>query len=175
MLIRKLLGMTILFALSMTSGFGQTESFLIDFQKKWKHAAAYTLEVATLMPAEAYDYRPTPEQKSFKEQLLHILSNAVWLSSSYLGGEVYEADLKRTDYSKEDMLNLLQTTFQYTQKVLEEFTLAELDDPVQFFNEEVNKKGQILTLLNDHHTHHRGQLLVYLRLNGITPPRYKGW
>jgi len=24
-------------------------------------------------------------------------------------------------------------------------------------------------------THHRGQLVVYLRLNGILPPNYVGW
>jgi len=30
-------------------------------------------------------------------------------------------------------------------------------------------------LLNDHQTHHRGQLVVYLRLNGIKPPAYIGW
>jgi hypothetical protein len=26
-----------------------------------------------------------------------------------------------------------------------------------------------------HQTHHRGQLVVYLRLKGIKPPQYRGW
>nr|WP_262481137.1 DinB family protein [Algibacter pectinivorans] len=33
-------------------------------------------------------------------------------------------------------------------------------------------KRQILLLLADHITHHRGQMLVYMRLKGIKPPRY---
>jgi uncharacterized damage-inducible protein DinB len=36
-------------------------------------------------------------------------------------------------------------------------------------------KLQILNLLNDHQTHHRAQLIVYLRINGIKPPDYVGW
>jgi uncharacterized damage-inducible protein DinB len=30
-------------------------------------------------------------------------------------------------------------------------------------------------LMHDHHTHHRGQIIVYLRLNGLKPPKYVGW
>lgn len=36
-------------------------------------------------------------------------------------------------------------------------------------------KLQFINLLNDHQTHHRGQMMVYLRLNGIQPPEYMGW
>jgi uncharacterized damage-inducible protein DinB len=31
---------------------------------------------------------------------------------------------------------------------------------------------QFLLLLADHVSHHRGQMLVYLRMKGITPPNY---
>jgi uncharacterized damage-inducible protein DinB len=27
-------------------------------------------------------------------------------------------------------------------------------------------------MIADHITHHRGQMLVYMRLNGLKPPRY---
>jgi uncharacterized damage-inducible protein DinB len=36
-------------------------------------------------------------------------------------------------------------------------------------------KLQIINLINDHQTHHRAQLLVYLRLKGVKPPEYVGW
>ncbi|MEM9260816.1 MAG: DinB family protein, partial [Bacteroidota bacterium] len=36
-------------------------------------------------------------------------------------------------------------------------------------------KRVIVYLLQDHATHHRSQLLVYLRLLGHQPPRYRGW
>ncbi len=34
---------------------------------------------------------------------------------------------------------------------------------------------QIINLMNDHLTHHRAQAIVYLRLNGVMPPKYVGW
>jgi uncharacterized damage-inducible protein DinB len=32
-----------------------------------------------------------------------------------------------------------------------------------------------MNLLQDHITHHRDQLLVYLNFKGITPPEFSGW
>ncbi|OYY03206.1 MAG: DinB family protein, partial [Sphingobacteriia bacterium 35-40-5] len=34
---------------------------------------------------------------------------------------------------------------------------------------------QFLNLIQDHQTHHRAQLIVYLRLNMLNPPNYTGW
>ncbi|MDT8346268.1 MAG: DinB family protein, partial [Flavobacteriaceae bacterium] len=50
----------------------------------------------------------------------------------------------------------------------------ELSEKVNFFAGE-KTKIQILNLLHDHVTHHRGQLVVYLNLKEIKPPRYTGW
>ena len=53
--------------------------------------------------------------------------------------------------------------------------------PPESFTEEVSffsgpkSKLQIMNLMQDHVSHHRGQLVVYLNLNEIEPPRYVGW
>ena len=36
-------------------------------------------------------------------------------------------------------------------------------------------KFQILNLLEDHVTHHRGQLIVYLNFKNSIPPSFIGW
>jgi len=38
-----------------------------------------------------------------------------------------------------------------------------------------SSKLRLLNLMDNHLAHHRGQLVVYLRLNGIKPPSYAGW
>jgi uncharacterized damage-inducible protein DinB len=63
--------------------------------------------------------------------------------------------------------NLAITTVQHV-------SANELDDQVDFFAGKKNKMLMV-NLLNDHQAHHRGQLIVYLRLKGITPPPYTGW
>jgi len=36
-------------------------------------------------------------------------------------------------------------------------------------------KYKFLNLIQDHQTHHVGQLIVYLKINNIEPPKYIGW
>lgn len=157
-------------------GFGnaQQSSYLVECQQKLKNSAEYTLEVAELMPEEKYDYKPVSEEMSFKEQLLHLIGNVNWLTSDYLGGKRLDKDLKKKDYSKTEIINILKEGYALAAEALANFKAEQLDDPVKFFAGPMTKR-QILTLLNDHQTHHRAQMIVYLRLNGIKPPTYRGW
>lgn len=51
---------------------------------------------------------------------------------------------------------------------------TDLTTKVDFFARPKTKL-QILNLMQDHVTHHRAQILVYLNLNEIKPPKYVGW
>jgi uncharacterized damage-inducible protein DinB len=75
---------------------------------------------------------------------------------------------------KEDVLRLLEASFDHAGKAISKFPAKELDTMIDFFAGPM-KKRRVFFLLTDHVTHHRGQLVVYLRLNDITPPRYRGW
>ena len=112
---------------------------------------------------------------SFGEQLMHLASNMGWLCTSYLGGS--ESPVSKTankTLKKEYLLSQLNKTYDYAINILQHFETGHLADTVTFFAGPMNKL-QIINLLNDHQTHHRAQLLVYLRLNGIKPPQYVGW
>ena len=142
---------------------------------KLKNAKAYTLQVANLMPAEKYDYKPSNEEMAFGKQLLHISENLCWLSSSYLTSNknpITEADAKLT--SKQDIITATTKAYDFAITTLQNFDTKTLADTVKFFAGPMNKL-QIINLIQDHQTHHRAQLLVYLRLNGIKPPSYVGW
>ncbi|MDX1940008.1 MAG: DinB family protein [Saprospiraceae bacterium] len=149
-------------------------NYIVESQQKLKNATAYTLEIAELMPEEYYDFKPVAEEMSFKEQLLHIIGNANWLISSYLGGKALTQDLKKKDYTKAEVIAIMKEGFGNAAETLANLKSEQLEEPVKFFAGDMNKR-QIMTLLNDHHTHHRGQIIVYLRLKGVKPPQYKGW
>lgn len=154
---------------------GQQTSIKGAFLEKWNNSSKYMLAVAEAMPEEYYDYKPTERQKSFKEQLLHIQSNMSWLNSSYFIKN--EQDKNTTDYftfNKKDTIELLRTSFDKVYTTIKSTSGEELKETVTFFAGPKSKL-QILNLMQDHVTHHRGQLIVYLNLKNVAPPVFSGW
>ena len=141
------------------------------FLLKWENSKNYLLEIAKAMPEANYNYKPTERQMSFQEQLIHIQGNMDWLSSKYFNGEKTE---KIDPKSKEEIINQLTASFDNVAEIIKNVPLEDLTTEVEFFAGPKSKL-QILNLLQDHVTHHRGQLIVYLNLNTIEPPKYRGW
>lgn len=126
------------------------------------------------MPEQAYSYRPRAEMMSFEEQVLHLCRNANWLCTDYLDGEPHSADLQATGYGKEELLAILDELKAKSTAAIAALEDSGLEEERDFFAGPMNTR-QILLLLHDHMTHHRGQLVVYLRLQGQQPPPYRGW
>ena len=177
----RILYLSTLFVVFFLSDAKGQESYREELLAKWDNAVAYTLEVAELMPDSAYTFRPTDEQRTFRGQLLHTAGNMIWLSQNYLGHSVEGFDFaakrqewEKADYNKEETIEEVSFALHFAREAIAGFDLNQLDEKVDFFAGPMSKR-QILTLLNDHHTHHRAQMIVYLRLQGLRPPRYRGW
>ena len=166
----------LLMLLSQYANSQETDSlFISSALLKLKNAKEYTLKVADLMPSKNYNYRPTEDEMNFGEQLLHIAGNLAWLSTSYLNsGTNANSKIDNKLKDKDSIRKVLVRTYDNAINVLMHFRPENLSDTVNFFAGPMNKM-QVINLINDHQTHHRGQLLVYLRLSGITPPKYIGW
>jgi|SRR5687768_4752929 len=152
---------------------GQT-TFLDDYKLKWKNAAEYTLEFAHAMPEDYYGYTPTKVEMTYREQLKHIAGNMLWLCSSFLKGKPTTIDPLKTGDSKKEISTMLDKAFIYANETVSALSEKDLNETVDFFAGKMTRR-RILFLLTDHVTHHRGQLVVYLRLKNVEPPSYRGW
>ena len=150
--------------------FSAKEAFL----EKWENSKNYLIAIAEAMPEEDYDFKPTERQRSFKEQLLHISGNINWLSTSYFSKTEFKKVPADTSVSKAEILVQLSDVFNNASTTVKSTPDDELSTTVDFFAG-IKSKLQILNLLQDHVTHHRGQLVVYLNLKNIEPPQYVGW
>jgi uncharacterized damage-inducible protein DinB len=144
------------------------------FLEKWENSKNYLLEIAEVMPDSLYHFKPTERQMSFKKQLLHIKGNMAWLSTSYFTNEEYKKTKDSISLTKNEVIVLLKNQFDSVSKIIENTPSEDLKTTVDFFAGPKSKL-QVLNLLQDHLTHHRGQLIVYLNLNNIKPPKYSGW
>ena len=156
-----------------TLGFSQNET--IDaFIEKWQNSKTYLMDIAKAMPEDKYNFKPTEREMSFGEQLLHIKENIDWLSTSYFTNEDFDKKKDESTYSKQEIISMLEKSFDNVSEIIKETKPESLNEKVEFFAGPKTRL-QILNLLQDHVTHHRGQLIVYLNLNEITPPKYVGW
>ena len=166
----------ILFSSMISPLLAQEDSFVKDYLERLESSRNYLILVAETMPEDKYDFKVSPDSMSFAENLLHIGYAADWHSQSLLGGResrVWKTDtvFKVANKSKKEMIALIDKTFDETIALIETFDTNLLDDKLDYFGLNRSKR-QIFLLLTDHITHHRGQMLVYMRLNGLTPPRY---
>ena len=167
---------TIMLFSSVTSPlFAQQDSFIKDYLERLENSRKYLILVAETMPEDKYDYKATSESLTFAENLMHIGYAIDWHSQSLLGGREsrdWKTDtiFKVANKSKEEMI-ATNKTFDETIQLIKQFDTVKLNDELDYFG--LNRtKRQIFLLLADHITHHRGQMLVYMRLNGLVPPRY---
>jgi uncharacterized damage-inducible protein DinB len=134
----------------------------------WQRAAAEILDVAEVMPENKYGYKPTPEMSSFSDQLVHVAGITQRFIDTAKGTK---SDSKHTSMTKAEVIALLKSTFQEAQAQVAALTDAQLLEPVKFpFGDRTVTRATFwqgpLYQIRNHH----GQLVVYLRLNGIVPP-----
>jgi uncharacterized damage-inducible protein DinB len=128
------------------------------------------MKAAEEMPESKYSYRPTKEVRSFADILDHMADISYILCSS-AKGETTPA-LANAAGSKTKMKARLKGAFDYCDGVYSGFTDAHLNDPADFFGFKTNKMF-ILTQLANHDALHYGNLVTYLRINGLAPSG--GW
>jgi uncharacterized damage-inducible protein DinB len=153
--------------------FAQVE-VVSTFVEKWDNSKDYLVAVAEAMPEEKYDYKPAAREMLFREQLFHIQENMNWLSTTHFSEEKYMKKEALKGLSKAQIIQEIKTSFEKAKAFVQKINDAELSQKVTFF-EGSKSKLQILNLMQDHVTHHRAQILVYLNLNQIQPPKYVGW
>ena len=147
-----------------------------EFLKDWSQTKQFTLDVANAMPGQFYDFKPTPEEMTFGEQMLHI-ARANMLRFYQITGikSPFSSDHDLNPADREAVIKLLQRSFDYVLAVLPQITAQQLQKkfPGSPFKDrpEVNARDMIMNMYV-HTAHHRAQCEVYLRLKGITPPAY---
>ena len=167
--------LSILSLFAMTT-FVQAQSTIDEMVKDWERAKAYTKEYLDAMPAEGYALKPTPEMRSFAQQMLHLTDGNYGFATAATGvaspvgmGESEKA----TDQSKENVTKLVMAGYDFVINSIKTMTPAQLNETTKLFGRFEMTKGKALEKCFEHQTHHRGQTTVYIRLASATPPQEK--
>ncbi len=154
---------------SLLSAQTPAPSLAKEMAASFQRASTEILDVAEVMPAEKYGYKPTPEISSFGDQLVHVAGITQRFIDSAKGTKTEAAH--HGAMAKPEVIGLLKKSFQSAQEMLTPLTDAQLLEPVKFpFGDRTVTRATFwqgpLYQIRNHH----GQLVVYLRMNGIVPP-----
>lgn len=139
-----------------------------EYARHLKALGELSVAVAQTMPADKYGFKPHPESMNFGELMNHIATTnyqfCAGLSDSKAPAVPSPAD-------RDGIVRFLGDSFQYCSGVINGLTDQQLaaahDSP------DGHMPGRdILLAMYIHVAHHRGQAEIYLRDEGIRPPRY---
>jgi uncharacterized damage-inducible protein DinB len=138
----------------------------------WNGIGGKLIEMAEEFPEDKYDYRPTPQVRSFAEVLLHIVGTSYIFTDQAQGKTLRPHDLNRKDYpTKASIVTALKQAYQEGANVIEAKGDKGISKavPVVYSDQMVHlyDLGYSTAM---HASEHYGQLVTYFRLNGIVPP-----
>lgn len=174
----KAIALTSLFACCAAAQSAKVENVVTmqEFVQDWKISKQFTMEVANAMPAEFYNFKPTPEEMTFGQQIVHIAGSNVYRLHQISGEQppFPLSNLNNLPTDKARAMKLLEQSFDYVLDVLPQITAEQLSAFHVPWNSRANTldgRGMLMNIFV-HVAHHRAQCEVYLRLKGITPPTY---
>ena len=143
------------------------------------------LAIAAAMPADKYDFVPTAGRfagtRSFAEQLKHIAAD-LYLDGGAILGDQLRGNITREEagdpnvHTKEQVVAYVRDAFAYMERAVRTIDDANalLARPSYALYGPPHSSRLRIAIMNIAHTEdHYGQLVEYLRMNGLVPPGSK--
>ena len=124
------------------------------------------------MPADKYNYKPTPEQMTFAHLAMHISEANNRLCSVVSDTPAPKQDEVKESDGKDKLVGAVKASFDFCASALEKVDDSKLGDKVQIFGHEGTKASALFSLVGSWADHY-GAAAIYLRLNGLLPPTAK--
>jgi uncharacterized damage-inducible protein DinB len=128
--------------------------------------------LAEAIPAEKYNWRPSPDVRSFAEVFLHVSAANFNLyklvgTPPPAGFEVKGFEKSATDKAK--VIATLKDSFAHAKKAITAMPDSNLEKSLDWFGGKNTQRGILLFIVR-HGAEHLGQSIAYARFAGITPP-----
>jgi uncharacterized damage-inducible protein DinB len=158
------------------SSFSTKPLTVAQMTTEWTRAKEFTKEYLDAMPEDGMGYKPTPEIRSFAEQMLHLTSGNYSFASAASGkanpmqGKKLEAmdELK----TKTALTKAVMDSYDFVLESIKGLTDAQLAENVKMGQRELSRE-MVFAKGFEHQTHHRGQATIYIRMKGVKPPAEK--
>jgi uncharacterized damage-inducible protein DinB len=147
-----------------------------DLLADWERNRATVLAYIDAMPDSAMGYQPTPGVRTFAQQFDHIVSTNLDVAAMALRNLRRAPQLGDSTvylHDKAALRSYADTTYGYFLAALRSAQPAQLSRRVAMYGQPPQPAVRLATLAFEHAVWTLGQVVPYLRLNGVTPPEYR--
>ena len=143
----------------------------------WNDLGRRLVDMAEDFPEDKYDFKTTPAQRTFAENLLHVVSDGLREVSAIKGSQVGPPvdkfkDLTREQYkTKADVVKVLKQLVADGAAVIKAQSDAGLNkETANPYDGSLQHAWYAWAGTLEHEGEHYGQLVVYYRVAGLVPP-----
>jgi uncharacterized damage-inducible protein DinB len=147
----------------------QSSSPRADAHTLWQNVSNYIVRAAADVPESKYGYKPTPEVRSFGELIGHVAGSQAMFCAIALGEKPPAEDaVEKSATSKADLVKALDASNEYCRRAYAQND-ASMTQTVELFG---GTHTRLYTLMINatHDNEHYGNIVTYMRLNGMVPP-----
>jgi len=147
----------------------QGPSAVASSRMLWENVNNYLIQSAVDMPAEKYAYKPTPAVRSFGELIGHVAGSQNMFCAVAMGEKPPAEDaVEKAATTKEALVAALKASVANCQRAYSQSD-AEAVGKVDVFGEKQSRL-YVLMMNTGHDNEHYGNIVTYLRMNGMVPP-----
>jgi uncharacterized damage-inducible protein DinB len=173
----RIAGATLLLVLSTSAlhaqdHLGQADRAVGTTRAIWQQVSGYITQAAEDMPEAKYGYKPTPDVRSFGELIAHVAGSQYMFCAAAVGDSARaEDDIEKSKTKKADLVAAMRASNEYCARAYQQTDEAS-DAKLKMFGQE---RTRLFVLIQNatHDAEHYGNLVTYLRLNGMVPPSSK--
>ena len=146
-------------------------SFLTPTKATWESTRTLVLGIVEVMPEDKYDFKPTPAVRTFRENVIHLIGENYTFFGRVSGENLPSNARFDTLKSRDEIVKALRESYDYGSKVWAGLTEEKALELIEGRGgQRVQRWSAILVAIQDNMNHY-GNLVVYVRLNGLVPPR----
>jgi hypothetical protein len=144
-----------------------------DLLTSWRDVVRKLVDMAEDFPEDKYDWRPAPDVRSFAEQLLHAAGFVKFVAANAERRAPPAAEPQRRDFrSKAAIVKFVKETYAEGERAIAALSSDQLRSaiPVGLRSRPTASLYGLWDTVVEHSGEHYGQLVLYYRLNHMTPP-----
>jgi hypothetical protein len=132
-----------------------------------------TIAAIEAMPADKFNYKPTPDQVTFGHLVAHMIEANNLLCSKAAAVPAPKVEEAKDTDAKDKLVSALKASFDFCSDALAKMDDSKLAETTEGFGGKQVSRAWAGLVLASSWADHYAEAAMYLRLNGVLPPTAK--